>query len=172
SYADNRSPAQTASASISRTDLQRCWFFPVAFIFDVEWLGLNVQIRGWIYADSRRHCRTDRHAFKVATLRCRWTGPHNGFNHRISIFHQRLFFERKFANRHRDVAVLIELEFYTARLRRLTLREDKHAHLFSAAVGKRASPAHHLIRLLRVNPEAERDRHRLIKLCRWKLLQR
>jgi hypothetical protein len=38
---------------------------------------------------------------------------------------------------------------------RFTFCEDQHSHLFSAAVRKRASPAHHLIGLLRINPKAK-----------------
>jgi hypothetical protein len=41
------------------------------------------------------------------------------------------------------------------RLGRFTFCENKHSHLFSAAVWKRAGPAYHLIGLLRINPKAK-----------------
>jgi len=51
-------------------------------------------------------------------------------------------------------------------LRSCALGENKHAHLFSTAMGQWAGPAHHLIRLLRVDSKPERKRHRLIEFRR------
>ena len=51
-------------------------------------------------------------------------------------------------------------------------RENEHAHLLAAAVRERAGAAHHLVGLLRINPEPERHRHRLVELGRRQFLQR
>jgi len=53
--------------------------------------------------------------FKVATLSCRRTSPHNGFDHCGSVFYERFFFKGKFPDWDRNVAILVELEFYAAR---------------------------------------------------------
>ena len=44
---------------------------------------------------------------------------------------------------------------FFGRLCRFTFCENEHSHLFSAAVWKRASTAHHLIGLLGIHPKAK-----------------
>ena len=48
---------------------------------------------------------------KIAAFRGRGTRAHDRLDYCVTVFNQRFFFEGKFSNRHRDIAVLVELEF-------------------------------------------------------------
>src|SRR5206468_12805038 len=53
----------------------------------------------------------------------------------------------------------------------LTFRENEDAHLLSTPVGQRTGPADHLVRLLWIDPEPERNGDGLVELRRRQLLQ-
>src|SRR5204862_7729613 len=53
-----------------------------------------------------------------------------------------------------------------------TLSKNENPHLLTAAMWQRTRPAHHLVRLFRIDAQPKRNRHRLVELRRRKFLQR
>src|ERR1051325_2550987 len=99
-----------------RTTLKQCWLFLVAYSGANLFRLYSAKIWAWIDANAGRHSRTDCHAFKVAALGRRRTSSHHRFDDRISVLHQRVFFERELSNRNGNIAILVELELDPASL--------------------------------------------------------